>query len=152
MQDRANVKIIPPLIPMMGLAVGTVLHWAWPVSIGRDAVVRTLGAALIVASVVLVLSAARVLVRAKTAFDVRRTTTHLVTAGPFRISRNPVYLASILLCWGVGLCANALFIALAAVPSASLLCLLVIRREEAYLHAKFGGEFAAYCGAVRRWV
>lgn len=152
MRDRADVKIIPPLIPMLGLAVGTGLHWAYPVSVGPAWLVRPVGAALVVLSVVLVLSAARALVRAKTAFDVRRATTRLVATGPFRITRNPVYLASILLCWGIGLLANAMFVALAAVPSASLLCLIVIRKEEAYLLAKFGDAYDAYRGTVPRWI
>ena len=152
MRDSADVKIIPPLIPMAGLALGAGLQWACPVSIGPSRLVQPVGIALIVASVALVLAAARSLVRAKTAFDVRRATTSLVLSGPFRISRNPVYLASILLCWGVGIATNSLFVALSAVPSASLLCLLVIRKEERYLNDKFGDQYAAYCGAVRRWV
>ena len=151
MQDRAEVKIIPPLIPLTGLAAGGMLHWVWPLSVGPAWLLRPLGATLIASSVGLVLFAARTLVRARTAFDVRRPTTRLVAAGPFRISRNPVYLASIMLAWGIGLFSNALWVALAAIPSASLLCILVIRKEEAYLQAKFGAEYASYRAAVPRW-
>lgn len=152
MSDRANVKIIPPLIPMIGLAMGTAVHWLTPLSIGSGPIVRVAGAILMVASVALVLTAASSLAQAETAFDVRRSTTRIVRTGAYRFSRNPVYLASILLCWGIGLATNALFVALAAIPSASALCLLVIRKEETYLLPKFGGEYAAYRASVRRWL
>lgn len=151
MQDRADVRLIPPVIPLIGMAVGSIVHWRLPAQVGPDALVQPLGIALIVASVVLVASAARSLSRARTAFDVRRPTTCIVEHGPYRFSRNPVYLAAVLLCWGIGLAANALWVALAAVPSASALCVCVIRREELYLGHKFGPAYKAYQGRVRRW-
>lgn len=152
MSDRAEVRILPPLIPLGGMAVGAALHVLSPTSIGPDGLVRPVGLVLIAGSIALVLAAARSLARFETAFDVRKSTTQLVAVGPYRISRNPVYLAAILLCWGIGLSLNALWLALCAIPSASALCLWVIRREESYLQGKFGPEYAAYCQTVRRWL
>ncbi|MDD9947180.1 MAG: hypothetical protein OXU20_39440 [Myxococcales bacterium] len=151
MRDRVDVKTIRPLVSTVGVAaVGAGLQWWHPVSLGPLWLVRLIGVALIVASVALVLAAARSLVRVKTAFDMRRATTRLALAGPRSISRNPVYLASDVPFWGVGSPANALFVALSALPGASLLCLLVIRQEGHYQGGKFGLDYAAYCGTVRR--
>lgn len=151
MKDSANVPVLPPLIPTVLLALGVALHSVAPISVGPSMVVRPVGGLLLAVSIVLVVLAARELTRARTAFDVRRTTTCLVTAGVFRYSRNPVYLSMVLLCWAIGLLANSLVIALVAIPAGSALCLAVIRYEERYLASKFGADYVAYCGDVRRW-
>ena len=79
-------------------------------------------------------------------------TNAIVIRGPFRFSRNPVYVAMLLLQLGVGIWANSLwFLGLAAI-SAVLLSWGVISREERYLERKFGMEYLAYKSLVRRWL
>ena len=150
--DRANVSVLPPVIPVVGLSLGFVLQGLFPLSLGAPTVTAVLGGAVLCVSVALVLAASWELTRAQTAFDVRRTTTRLVRSGVFSWSRNPVYLAMVLLCWAIGLLADIPWVLLLAVPTASLLCLIVIRREERYLGRKFGDAYRAYCGDVRRWI
>src|SRR5688572_18041403 len=123
MSDRASVRVLPPVIPTVLLALGAAIHHFAPIFLGPSMIVRPVGGLLLALSVALVILAARELTRAETAFDVRSPTTCLVTAGVFRYSRNPVYLSMVLLCWAIGLLANSLIVALVAIPAGSGLCL-----------------------------
>jgi hypothetical protein len=77
---------------------------------------------------------------------------HLVTNGPFGYSRNPIYLANMVLLAGMGFFrSNGWFVLLAPVDGV-LTHLLAIRREESHLIALFGYEYEAYCRKVRRWI
>lgn len=152
MQDRAQVHVLPPLIPLVALAAGVAAHFAFPVGIAPDSLARPTGIVLIVASFALVIAAARELARARTAFDVRKPSTALVASGVFRLSRNPVYFSMMLLCAGIALTVNSLAILLLSLPAGSALCLLAIRPEESYLEGKFGAAYLTYKANVRRWV
>jgi protein-S-isoprenylcysteine O-methyltransferase Ste14 len=79
-------------------------------------------------------------------------TAALVTEGPFRYSRNPIYVALTLLYLGVALLINALWILLLVVPAVLVLRYGVIAREEAYLAWKFGDTYRQYTAQVRRWL
>jgi protein-S-isoprenylcysteine O-methyltransferase Ste14 len=152
MSDHADVKILPPLIPISFLGIGLVLDLAFPHPIADGLFVAPLGWAAIVASVVLAASATVRLRRSGTAFDVRRPTTRLVDHGIYRISRNPIYLSMMLLVVGIALAANSLVILICVLPAGSALCVLVIRREERYLRRKFGDHYSDYMRRVRRWI
>ena len=152
MEDRAQVTVLPPLIPLLAIGVGLVAHLAFPIAVAPATITMPLGALLILASILLVVAAARELAKAHTAFDVRKPTKALVHAGVFRFSRNPVYLSMLLLCVGIGLLANSLAMLLLSLPAGSGLCLLVIRKEERYLEQKFGSAYLAYKATVRRWI
>lgn len=151
-EDRAQVRVLPPLIPLAAIGLGTLAHLALPVAIGPGTLVRSIGAAFLVVSIVIVATAARELAKARTTFDVRRTTTALVRSGVFRMSRNPVYLSMMLLGFAVAFLANSLPIALVMFPAGSALCLAIIRPEEQYLEAKFGEDYREYRSTVRRWI
>lgn len=88
---------------------------------------------------------------ARTTVEPGYTPSALVVAGPFRFSRNPLYLAQILLLAGLGLAAFPWLL-----PIAALQCLLLDRvaipREERALAETFGEDFAAYRARVRRWI
>lgn len=76
----------------------------------------------------------------------------LVQTGPFRISRNPIYLGFVLLVAGIALRWGDAWGWLAAAACLALLDRLVIAREEAYLAARFGAAYDAYRARVRRWL
>jgi protein-S-isoprenylcysteine O-methyltransferase Ste14 len=72
--------------------------------------------------------------------------------GPFRVSRNPLYLGLIALDAGLALLWPSAW-ALLLVPVGILLLVWgAILPEERYLRAKFGAEYDAYCRRVRRWL
>jgi protein-S-isoprenylcysteine O-methyltransferase Ste14 len=79
-------------------------------------------------------------------------TTALVTAGPYRFTRNPIYLALTLLYTGLGLLFNTLWTLLLLPVVLLLMNRGVIEREEAYLEQKFGAQYRAYKESVRRWL
>ncbi len=79
-------------------------------------------------------------------------TNAIVVRGPFRFSRNPIYLSMLLLQVGISIWANSLWFLGLAVVSAVLLWWGVIVRKERYLAHKFGAEYLSYKGRVRRWL
>jgi protein-S-isoprenylcysteine O-methyltransferase Ste14 len=113
---------------------------------------RTLGILLIAAALGIDLWAMRTLHEAKTTIMPHRGSSHLVANGPFGYSRNPIYLANMVLLAGMGFVSmNAWFVLLAPVDGV-LTHLLAIRREELHLLARFGYQFEDYCRKVRRWI
>jgi len=81
-----------------------------------------------------------------------RPTTALVTSGPFRFSRNPIYVAFILLFSGIALNYGNGWGLLLVPPFALALHFRTILREEVYLEREFGTAYVAYREAVRRWL
>jgi protein-S-isoprenylcysteine O-methyltransferase Ste14 len=81
-----------------------------------------------------------------------RPTTTIVEKGPYRFTRNPMYLAMSCAYLGLALVLNNLW-ALVLLPFVVLVVdRFVIRREESYLTAKFGDPYREYCARVRRWL
>ncbi|MGB7974026.1 MAG: isoprenylcysteine carboxylmethyltransferase family protein [Roseiarcus sp.] len=152
MQDRADVKVLPPFVLLGFLALGLLLAILAPTPVLPEPIARLLGIVVIVLSIVFVFLAVREIARAKTALDVRKPTTTLVTSGIFRITRNPIYFSMILLVAGVGLMLNSLWSILLAAPIGGVLWLMAIRPEERYLDGRFGGAYRAYCTETPRWL
>jgi protein-S-isoprenylcysteine O-methyltransferase Ste14 len=142
----------PPLIYLAALALGLGLHAAWRVPVLPGAIARVLGIALIACALSLVVQALRTMARAGTSFRTERPTSAIVTGGPFRYTRNPIYVALTLLYLGIGMLLNALWVLLLIVPVLVVMQLGVVAREERYLERKFGDEYLRYKARVRRWI
>lgn len=80
--------------------------------------------------------------------------TYLITNGPFAFVRNPLYLGNMCMYGGVGVMSLALFpwLVLVALAWFYMQYSLIVSKEEEYLVLTFGGEYQAYCGAVRRFL
>jgi protein-S-isoprenylcysteine O-methyltransferase Ste14 len=76
----------------------------------------------------------------------------LTTEGPFGYSRNPSYLALVLIYAGIASLRNSLWTMLLLPPVVMVMQREVIGREERYLERAFGEEYLAYKAQVRRWV
>ena len=150
--DKANVLALPPLIYATAFVLGLLLHLAFPMHFLPSALVRWLGSFCMLIAGLIVVAALRALRRAQTTFDVAKPTTALVTEGPFRYSRNPMYVSLTLLYFGVTCLMNALWILLLVVPLLVVIQRGVIAREEAYLARKFGEAYLSYKRRVRRWI
>jgi protein-S-isoprenylcysteine O-methyltransferase Ste14 len=150
-EDSAKVRILPPIVLASTLAAGLGIGWFAPAPILDRGAAIILGALAMTCSVALVLSALFELRRAGTAFDVRKSSTALVTTGAYAVSRNPTYLSMVMLFVGVAFLANSWWTLLLAAPLGSALCRLAILPEEAYLAAKFGKTYEDYRARVRRW-
>ena len=151
--DGPGVRIPPPLLYLAVLALGILLGLAYPVHFLPTAVAWTIGALILAAGVALgPLWGIRTMLSANTTVRPDRPATTLVTDGPFRYSRNPLYLSLTLMYAGIGIIANSLW-ALILLPAVVLfMSLFVIRREEAHLQRAFGEEYERYCANVRRWL
>jgi protein-S-isoprenylcysteine O-methyltransferase Ste14 len=150
--DTAQVLVLPPLVYGAAFVIGLLLHLVFPLHILPTTLARWIGMMCVLVSLPLALTTFRVLSRAHTPVDPMKPTTALVTEGPFRYSRNPIYLALTLLYLGVALLVNAWWILLLVVPVLLVIRYGVIAREEAYLTRKFGDAYLQYTAEVRRWL
>jgi protein-S-isoprenylcysteine O-methyltransferase Ste14 len=96
--------------------------------------------------------AAGTMLRGHASIPTNTPTDAIVAGGPFRFSRNPIYLSMILLHIGVGAWTKSLWFFVLAAISVALLTWGVILREERYLERKFGDEYLSYKSRVRRWI
>ena len=138
---------LPPVWLLAGLAVAWV--WRWPQHWSG-----TLwgGLACLAVAVLLMAAAFAAFRRARTTVVPRQIPTAMVTSGVFRYSRNPIYLADLLILAGFSLIWGSVP-GLALVPVlAGVLQTRFIRDEEARLSETFGAEFEAYRDATRRWL
>ena len=145
----------PPLLYTSTLALGLVAQAVRPLPLmprGSRLMRRLGGAALLASGLAVAGWAARTMGRAGTSVDVDTPTTALVTEGPYRYSRNPIYLALSALYLGVALLANARWPVLLFPALLAVMWRGVIEREERYLARRFGEEYLAYRGRVRRWL
>ena len=151
--DTAQVIVLPPLLFLGTIALAALLEavvlFPLPLSPG---VAYGLGALLVLGGLALLLLGARRFSAAGTNIPPTLPTTALVVTGPYRWSRNPLYLAMLLIYAGLGIAALSSWALLLAVPLVLVLNYGVIIREEAYLERKFGGDYRAYRARVRRWI
>jgi protein-S-isoprenylcysteine O-methyltransferase Ste14 len=90
--------------------------------------------------------------RAGTDVTTRRRSTTLVMTGPYRITRNPLYLSMTLMYSGIAVLANSLSTILLLPGVLAVMNRGVIDREEEYLERCFGDEYLRYKARVRRWI
>jgi protein-S-isoprenylcysteine O-methyltransferase Ste14 len=152
-QSTSGVRIFPPAIHVLAIAIGFLLQWAVPLRM-PESLRPVMLAGYVVLAIAVGLMAWSVIgmSRAGTTPNPTRPTTALLTYGPYRLTRNPMYFAWELVCVGVGLAANAPWVIVMALPAALVTLRLVIDKEERYLETKFGGEYRDYKARVRRWI
>jgi protein-S-isoprenylcysteine O-methyltransferase Ste14 len=150
--DAPGVLVFPPALFAGTLVLGLVLHWLRPVSLLPPLPARLAGLVVLVLSWWLVHSAEAAMKRAGTNVRPDQPSLAIVTDGPFRFSRNPMYLATTGLYLGITLLVNTPWPLILLSPMLLVLHGGVVRREERYLEAKFGEPYRAYKSRVRRWV
>src|SRR5215813_7058993 len=149
--DHAGVAFQPPLLLVASLGVGFLLRWLVPLSVPTS-VPAMIGQAIVALALAIFFWTVSTMLRGHASIPTNRPTDAIVTGGPFRFSRNPIYLSMILLQIGVGAWTKSLwFFALAAIFVA-FLTWGVILREERYLERKFSNEYLWYKSRVRRWI
>ena len=154
-EDNAGVRIPPPLIFALPLVAGLILQRLWPlaaVSSSTGTIVRRAGAALIFLALALTYWAIFSFRRMGTTVVPVQPATALVLRGPYRFSRNPMYLAMALLYLGISCWALALWPLLFLPFVLVIIQRSVIGREEAYLGRRFGEGYRRYLASVRRWI
>lgn len=150
--DVAGVIAPPPLIVGGFLLLGGVVHWFVPVGVTAAPAGRIVGMALVALALPLAAVAIHGMIRAKTHFDPYKPSTSLLTGGIYGFSRNPMYVALLMLAAGIALLCNSAWMLAGLIPAALLLRFGVIAREERYLERRFGDEYRRYLARVRRWL
>jgi protein-S-isoprenylcysteine O-methyltransferase Ste14 len=151
--DGPGVRIPPPLLYISVIVLGILLDVAYPVHFLPSAAAWTIGSLILAVGIALgPVWGIRTMQRANTTVRPDRPATTLLTDGPFRYSRNPLYLALTLMYTGIAIIANSLWALLLLAPLVLFMSLFVIRREEAHLRRVFDGEYESYRARVRRWL
>jgi protein-S-isoprenylcysteine O-methyltransferase Ste14 len=153
-RDDAGVLVPPPLIFAVPLMAAVLVHARrpWPIAANKETLLL-LGAFIGIAAGVSIGLGSVLSFRAAdtTVLPMGRPTTAIVERGPYRFTRNPMYLAMTLGYIGLSLLLNN-FWAIAFLPAVLLVIdVFVIRKEERYLTAKFGDSYQQYRARVRRW-
>jgi len=150
--DNAQVRVPPPLFYALALLGGLLLNRQWPMPIGNGMLVKALAAILFAAAVVLSASGVGMFRRSRTSIVPVRPATALVVSGPYRFTRNPMYVGLAVLTVALALFMDTWWPVLLLVPVLFTIQRFVIAREERYLQRRFGAEYTAYAQRVRRWV
>jgi protein-S-isoprenylcysteine O-methyltransferase Ste14 len=151
--ESAGIIAPPPALYLGALALGFMLHILLPQPIfAADVVLRVVGVFLLALSGALARWAFVTMRRVGTSASPREPSAALVSGGPFRFSRNPIYVAMTGLYLGVALLANSLWLLVLLAPLLVVMQWGVILREERYLARRFGEGYLAYKAAVRRWL
>ena len=154
-KDNPGVIAFPPVIWAVMVVASLLFHFfviGVPMSILPRAISRGIGIAFFIIAPLLAIPAMWQMKTVGTNVHPSKPTTTIVRGGPYRFTRNPMYLALTLLQIGVAFLLNDAVTLLFAAALAVILHFGVILREERYLEAKFGEEYLALKRSVRRWI
>lgn len=153
--SNPGVRFPPPIIFVGGFLLGWLLDWygyALPLSRVAGSAVEPIGVGIVIIGVFLVAWGLLTFRRARTAIIPSHSASRLVTNGPYRYTRNPMYTGLTIAYVGAAALIDSAW-PLILLPVVLLaLTRLVISREEAYLTDAFGAEYGAYQARVGRWL
>lgn len=153
--DYAEVAIKPPILFLGALVLGYLLTRYFPLGPGLatpNALGLAVGLIFVAAGFVLAFLSFRRFRLAGTSVVPGEPVTALVTAGPYRVTRNPIYIGFVLVYFGMAVVLTSLWVLFLLVPVLVILQRGVIFREEAYLERKFGDAYREYAARVPRWL
>ncbi len=142
----------PPLYFLAALIIGVGANILFPLALGNQDWLAYAGWVMIVAGIVVMPSVLLRFRGASTPFDVRRDPTALLVTGPYRLSRNPSYLALLISYMGIGIVLGNAWMLLTGIIAIVLVDVFVVRNEERQLEVAFGDDYLAYQSRVRRWL
>jgi protein-S-isoprenylcysteine O-methyltransferase Ste14 len=128
------------------------LRWFWPLPMLEGAMGIWVGVPVLLLGVAIVIPGRRALEAAGTNVNPSRPATAIVTAGPYRFSRNPLYVGLTLLYCGLTLAFNTWWGIVLLAPVLIVMHSGVVLREERYLERKFGDTYRQYRSRVRRYL
>ena len=151
--DHAHIILNPFLIYILLGLLAALLQKLLPLpSILTGTIPRMIVAAVMLINLIIGLAASRRMLAAKTSLNPHRPTTALVLSGPFRFTRNPLYLGLTVFYAGLMLVFDLMWGLILLPVVIWLITSWVIVPEERYLEQKFGTEYLAYKSRVRRWI
>ena len=151
--ETASVLVRPPYAWALAVAAGLGLQWLRPWPFVPVSMPRVLaGCILFACGLAFAAWAIASFRRAGTRVETYKPTTTIVAMGPYRFSRNPIYVGMILGLIGLAVGFDSLWLVVALAVFCLVIRYGVIAREEAYLERKFGAGYLAYKDRVRRWL
>jgi protein-S-isoprenylcysteine O-methyltransferase Ste14 len=151
-EDRPGVPIAPPLLFVLPIVASLALEWFVPTTFTQGAFRWYLGAVFFVAGLALNIAGFVTQKRVGTNPIPFNPSTRIVAHGPYRFSRNPMYIGLALWTLGIAFLVDCAWMLLVVPIGLVVIDRLVITREERYLERKFGEEYLSYKRRVRRWI
>jgi protein-S-isoprenylcysteine O-methyltransferase Ste14 len=153
--DRPNILILPPLAFAIALAVALALEYLAPLGLlppRYSALHVMFGAFDLALSFALAGSAILAFQKAGTNVHPTHPALKIVENGPYRLSRNPMYLGILVMLFGLGLIFSLDWAIVLTPVLWAVLHFGVVKREESYLEAKFGEAYTEFRDRTRRWI
>lgn len=149
-----GVHFPPPFIFVGGFLAGWVVdRWGWRLALSSgSAALERIGLGILIVGLVLAAWGIVTFRRARTAVIPHHAASQLVTNGPYRFTRNPMYVGLTIAYTGAAAVINSAWPVILLPVVLMVLVRSVVSREEQYLSDAFGDQFAAYRGRVRRWL
>lgn len=151
-KESPDVISCPPLIYLGALGLGLLLNWLIPSLPFLSVPCPVTGWILAFAGFVIGFWGVYTFIRAGTNVRPDLPVTALVTNGPFRYSRNPLYMACTIIYLGVTLSVGSFWPLLTLLPVLAMIHWKIVRREEEYLESRFGDSYRTYKMQVNRWI
>jgi protein-S-isoprenylcysteine O-methyltransferase Ste14 len=150
--DAPNVKIIPPLVYLAGLVIGLLASIWVPTRIVPSLLAWTLGGILVVFGALLAGSAILKFKDAGTTVRPDRASRTLVIVGPYKITRNPMYLGLALVYAGISIADQSVWTLILLPIVLTIIQRRAIELEETFLEKRFGTDYLRYKENIRRWI
>ena len=141
----------PPIVFLAAILLGIALNRARSLPF-RPSAFRLLGPLVTLCAVLLFLFSFREFRVAGTSVRGSERTTTIVRTGPYRFSRNPIYLSFVFLVLGLSVWLNDAWLLITLVPAIGFIAAIVIPREERFLERNFHDQYLSYKATVRRWL
>ena len=152
-KDIADIIAPPPVIYGGLILLGVLFHWLYPWPVLTSFLKSTsIGGGIIIFGFLLLAWSMAYFIIKRTPVDPYHPTKAIITSGPYRFSRNPVYIALSLIHMGTGIGLQNGWILLLFIPAILIIHHGVIIREEIYLERKFGEAYLTFKNATRRWL
>ncbi|MEK1930754.1 MAG: isoprenylcysteine carboxylmethyltransferase family protein [Pararhizobium sp.] len=153
LRDSSGAAARPPIPWALAAFTGLALDWLYPLPFLPAAVpAGWLGGIVFLAGLALLIWAAMTFRRAGTQIQTTEPTSTIVEEGPYRFTRNPIYIGMFLGLIGLAVGFDSLWPIVLLVPFYLVIRYGVVAREEVYLERKFGAVYLAYKTRVRRWL
>ena len=152
-KDTSNAVVRPPVAWILALVAGVAADRFYPLRFVPASVPGAwVGGAIFAIALALAIWAIVTIRNAGTQVETYKPTTTIVANGPYRLTRNPIYLAMVIGLIGLAIAFDSLWIVVTLVPFYLVIRYGVVAREEAYLERKFGDVYRGYKSRVRRWL
>lgn len=154
--DHAAVKFPPPLVGVLTILIGYGLGKIYPIIDGfllpSPARYWVGGAICVIAAGLLLVWPFKLFRKIDQDPKPWTPTPDLIVVGPYKFTRNPMYLMMLLVCFGFAVILDEIWVLVLTPVCAIVIYLTAIRHEEAYLERKFGESYLEYKKRVRRWI